>query len=94
MQQLLEFRLLYNRLGIAGNEQGRRSRPMDARESDEVQPAHIWKPDVYDHPVEPLWIRLELLQRRQGGIGLKAGIIGLPEGLAGHPAYDWFVINY
>jgi hypothetical protein len=29
---------------------------MDARESDEVQPAHIWEPDVYDHPVEPLRI--------------------------------------
>ena len=55
---------------------------MDARESDEIQPAHIWKPDVDDHAVELLPIGLELLQRRQGGIGLKAGITGLPERLA------------
>ena len=66
---------------------------MDARQSDEIQPAHIWKPDVYDHAVEPLRIRLELLQRRQGGIGLKAGKTGLPEGLAGHLTYYGFVIN-
>jgi hypothetical protein len=29
---------------------------MDARQSHEIQPAHIWKLDVYDHAIEPLWI--------------------------------------
>jgi len=29
---------------------------MDARQSDEIQPAHIWKLDVYDHAIEPLRI--------------------------------------
>ena len=56
MQELLDFRVLCGRLGIAGNEEDRRPRPMDARQSDEIQPAHIWKPDVYDHAVEPLRI--------------------------------------
>src|SRR4051812_48366434 len=66
---------------------------MDARQSDEIQAAHIWKPDVYDHPVEMLPIRLELLQGGQGGIRLQAGITGLPEGLAGHLPYHGFVLD-
>jgi hypothetical protein len=66
---------------------------MDARQSDEIQAAHIRKPDVYDHPVELLPIHLELLQGRQGGIGLQAGITSLPEGLAGQLPYHGFVIN-
>jgi hypothetical protein len=66
---------------------------MDARQSDEIQPAHIWEPDVYDHAIEPLRICLELLKRRQGGIGLKTGITGLPEGLARQHTYHGFVIN-
>jgi hypothetical protein len=67
---------------------------MDARQSNEIQPAHIWKPDVYDHTVELLPIGLELLQRRQGCVRLKTGIPGLPEGLAGHPTYHGFVIDH
>jgi hypothetical protein len=35
-----------------------------------------------------------LLQRRQGGSGLEAGITGLPKGLAGHHTYYGFVINH
>src|SRR6476619_3895194 len=66
---------------------------MDARQADEIQPAHIWKPDVYDHPIELLPIRLELLQSRKGGIGLQAGITGLPEGSARQVTYHGFVIN-
>jgi hypothetical protein len=94
LQELLELRLLCLGLGIAGNEEGRRSRPMDAREADEIQPAHIRKPDVYDHAVEPLRIRLELLEGGQGRIGRKAGVPGLTEGLAGHLTHDRFVIDH
>ncbi len=67
---------------------------MHTRQSDEVQPAHIWKPDVYDHAIKPPRIRLKLLQRRQGGIGLEARKTGLSEGLTGHRTYYAFVINH
>ena len=67
---------------------------MDTRKSDEIRPAHIRKPDVHDHPVELLPIRLELLQGSQGGIGLQAVVAGLPESLAGHLAYHRFVVDY
>ncbi len=66
---------------------------MDARESNEIQPAHVWKPDVDDHPVELLPIGLELLQSRQGGIGLEAGITGLPERLARQLTDYRFVVD-
>jgi hypothetical protein len=66
---------------------------MDARESGEIQPAHVWKPDVDDHPVELLPIGLELFQGRQGGIGLEAGITGLPESLARQLTDYRFVID-
>lgn len=66
---------------------------MDTRQADEIQPGHIGKPDVYDHPVESPPIRLELLQSRQGGIRLQAGITGLAEGSARQLTYHGFVIN-